>query len=337
MPSFILCQVEERMKKHKKLLLIALELLIVLGIAAGVVFYQRRANERDTALVGAEEAARRFTPSITYQGKSYPLKRNVTSLLLIGTDNYIDDDKQIGDDFPYNFNLADFLVILVFDHSNKTVTPFQICRDAMCDVTVTSGATRQMQITLSHTYGSGKEDSAINTRNAVEGLLYWVPVDYFLTFTMETVPLMNDLVGGVTVKLEDDIPALGSEYVKGAEITLRGNAALRFVRYRDTELLDDNVRRMAHHRLYLTAFTGAARAAVANDPDLATKAFRRVEKYLCTNLSVENVSTMVEDLCEYEILPAVTPPGVYTEGEEFPEYHLDEAALWECVRTVFCS
>ena len=66
---------------------------------------------------------------------------------------------------------------------------------------------------------------------------------------MDAVPLLNDLVGGVTVKLEDDIPQLGPAYRKGESVTLRGKEALRFVRYRDTSLLDDNLRRMGHHRL----------------------------------------------------------------------------------------
>lgn len=324
------------MMKKKKLLLLVLELLGVAAIALGVVFFQKRAADQDASLVSAEDTARRYRPSITYQEKDYPLKRNMSSLLLIGTDNFVDDSKQY-EGLPYNFNLADFLIILVFDHSAKTVTPFQICRDSMCDVKTTSGKIERMQITLAHTYGSGKEDSCENTRLAAENLLYGVPIDSFLGFTMDAVPAANDLVGGVTLTLEDNIPELGENYVKGATITLHGSEALRFVRYRNTSLLDDNLRRMSHHRLYITAFTGQAKDLAAKDPDFTMRAFRAVEKFLCTDLTVDNISRMLENLNEYEVLPAVAPTGVYQEGEQFPEYILDDHSLWECVHSVFCA
>ena len=323
------------MKKSRKLVLLALELLCVAAIVMGVFYFQRRAEDQDASLITTEDTVRRYRPALSYQGQSYPLKRNTSSLLLIGTDNFVGDSKQY-EGMPYNFNLADFLVVLVFDHNAKTVTPFQICRDTMCEVPVTSGGTRRMQITLSHTYGSGRADSCENVKKAVEDLLHGVPVDSYLSFTMDTVPFLNDLVGGVTVTLEDDIPALGPEYVKGATITLRGTSALRFVRYRNTDLLDDNLRRMSHHRLYLTAFTDAAKATAAKDSEFVTRVFKAVEKYICTDLSVEQVSDILNDLNEYEILSAVTPDGEYVMGKEFAEYIVDETSLWDCVRMVFC-
>lgn len=323
------------MKKNRKLLLLALELLGAAAILLGVFYFQRRAEDQDASLVTTDDIARRYRPTLSYHGQSYPLKRNTSSLLLIGTDNFVGDGKQY-EGLPYNFNLADFLVVLVFDHSAKTVTPFQICRDTMCEVPVTSGGTRRMQITLAHTYGSGRADSCENVKKAVEDLLYGVPVDSYLSFTMDTVPYVNDLVGGVTITLEDDLPALGPEYVKGASITLRGTSALRFVRYRDTDLLDDNLRRMSHHRLYLTAFTDAARATAAKDSEFVTRVFKAVEKFICTNLSMEQVSDMLNNLNEYEILPAVVPDGEYVMGKEFAEYIVDEMSLWDCVRMVFC-
>ena len=330
------------MSKKNKRLLIVLDLVLVLALVLGVFVYQRKAQETERQAIGSEALAKRHVKSLSYQGKNYPIKRNISSLLLIGTDNFIDDAKQNSIEAFYNDNLADFLVVLVFDHNQKTVTPFQICRDTMCEVpwlTVNGlvGGTEVMQITLAHTYGSGKEDSCVNTRNAVEKLLYGLTLDNYLAFSMETVPLLNDLVGGVTVKLEDDVPALGPEYVRGAMITLKGKAALRFVRYRDMAGLDGNLARMAHHRLYLESFTEAARAAAAKDPDLATKGFKAVEKFLCTDLSVEQVSDMINEMIDYEIMPTVCPTGVYTEGEPFREFHMDDASLWECVSKAFCK
>lgn len=332
------------MKKRRKWLLLAANLLLIAALIGGIFFFEKNSEKQDAATLTQEDYSWRYRESISYQDQEYPLKRQVSSLLLIGTDNYVDDDKQLDFDFDldFNFNLCDFLVVMVFNHAEKTITPVQICRDTMCDVSwlpddEIDDETDYLQIAYAHTFGSGKEDSCVNTRSAVSNLLCGVPIGNYLAFTMDAVPVLNDLVGGVTVKLEDDIPALGPQYVRGAEVTLKGKEALRFVRYRDIEQLDSNLSRMAHHRLYMKAFTEASRTALEENEDLATQAFKTLEPFLCTDLSVENISDIVRYIEEYEILPAVTPSGEYVMGEEFAEFLVDENSLWDCVRTVFCD
>ena len=64
--------------KKKKFLLLAIELFGVAAILFGVFVFQKRAEEQDAGLVSAEDAARRYRPSISYQDKDYPLKRNMS-------------------------------------------------------------------------------------------------------------------------------------------------------------------------------------------------------------------------------------------------------------------
>ncbi len=329
-----------KLSKNARRILVIADILLIVGLVFGLWYYQRQAGDEDK--LTEEELSRRYASTVRYKDQEASVRRRLTSLLLIGTDNFVGDKKQLHIEAHYNNNLADFLMVLVFDHENKTVTPFQICRDTMCEVPwisvngITDG-TEFQQITFAHMYGSGKEDSCRNTVTAVSDLLCGVPIDDYFAFTMDAIPVLNDLVGGVTVTLEDNIPALGPEYVRDAQITLKGNASLRFVRYRDTELLDSNLTRMGHHRLYVTCFANAAKEAMQRDSDLPTKAFRSVETFICTDLSVESVSDIADHLMNYELLPAVTPEGQYTEGAEFAEYYVDEDSLWACVKSVFCS
>lgn len=333
------------MKKKNNRLLILLEIFLVIALGFGFFFAKRYMDQRDLALSTQEQRDRRFLPYITYQGQNYPLKRNMSTVLLIGTDNFADDEKKLlPDDYFHNNTLADFLVLLVFDHSAKTVTPLQIGRDTMCTVKRIDNDGKPlpdgiMQIALSHAYGSGKEDSCLNTLDSVETLLFHVPIDNYLAFTMDTVPLVNDLVGGVTVTLENDMPALGSEYVKGASITLKGKQALRFVRYRDTQFMNSNLRRMSNHRLYMDGFTVAARAAAEKDSELVVKGFKLVQRFLCTDLTLDHIQRMIDDLVAYEFLPFVTPGGAYDlrEGEKFPGFYTDDASVWAVVKPTFCQ
>ena len=333
------------MKKITNILLLLLVILLVCAMGFGFYYVQQMAKQEDLNKASPDDLARRYRPSIVYHLQSYPLKRNMSSVLLIGTDNFVDDDKQnLDDEYYHNSNFADLLLVLVFDHDNKTVTPFQIGRDTMCDVPRVNIAGEQLvsryaQITYAYTYGTGKEDSCVNTRNCVERLLFQVPIDNYIAFTMDAVPIVNDLVGGVTVTLENDIPALGKAYVKGAQINLKGKDALRFVRYRDTSLMDSNLSRMSNQRLYMNGFTSAAREAAGKDPDLAVKAFKLVTPFIHTDLTVDHVQRIVDDLLAYELLPFVTPDGEYDlkEGERFPGFYVDEASLWSCVQSTFCE
>lgn len=332
------------MSKKTKRLLLVLELLVILALGT-VLFLVHRQSQKEDAALNVESQTKRYQPSIRYQGNDYPLKRHMSTVLLMGTDNFSDDGKREDlNDLHRNRSLSDLLLILVFDHSAKTVTPYQICRDTMCDVSrVNTGgkpiAPLFMQITFAYTYGTGKEDSCRNTVETVENLLYGVPIDHYLSFTMDAVPLVNDLVGGVRVTLAHDIPALGQDYVKGATILLKGSSALRFVRYRDTALLDSNLTRMVNHRLYAEGFTEAARSAAQNNPDLAVSIFKKVSPFLCTDLSVNNIQDIVDQLVSYEIRPVVYFDGTYEmrEGEDFPGYYVDEASLWSSVKSTFCE
>ncbi|MBO5570089.1 MAG: LCP family protein [Clostridia bacterium] len=325
-------------KINKKTVLIIDAVVLVLLIAA-VLFSQLEKNDVADSQDDIDSFYARF---IEYDGQVYPVKRGLQSVLLIGKDAMEGRRPDTDVETFYNDDLADFLLLMVFDHENKTVTPFQINRDTMCDVPWLSvngliGGYYPMQITMAHIFGSGKLDSSKNVVNAVTGLLHGAPVDHFFTFSMDTVPILNDLVGGVTVTLEDDIPTLGEKYVKGAKITLKGEEALRFVRTRAHDRVDANVARMGRQRLYMNAFLNQARTKIEKNPEFVVDAFDRIERFLITDLTVENVSEYVDDFYHYEVLPIVTPTGTYTLSEQSTaQFHPDEDSLWDCVHSTFC-
>lgn len=324
--------------KRAKIIFLVVDLVLLALLAAAVYFAQRERAEVADTRDNVDEYYSRF---IEYKGEVYPVKRGLQSVLLIGTDEREGKEPSEIETF-YNDSLADFLLLLVFDHQQKTVAPVQINRDTICDVPWLSvnglvGGYYPMQITLAHSFGSGKQDSSRNTVNAVTGLLYGAPVDHYFRFAMGAVPILNDLVGGVTVTLEDDIPTLGEKYVRGATVNLQGQEALRFVRARLYEPVDANVARMAHQRLYMNAFLNTAKARLNNDPEFVVKAYEKVEPYVITDLTVENLSQMVQDFYDYEVLPTVVPTGTYTLSEqEWAALYLDEDALWNSVHSIFC-
>ena len=325
--------------KRSKIILLIVDLVVLLLLVAAVFFAQKEKTDVPDTRDDVDAYYSRF---IEHDDRVYPVKRGLQSILLIGKDAMEAERDPDEIEAFYNDDLADFLLLMVFDHDRKTVTPFQINRDTVCDVPWLSvnglvGGYKRMQITLAHTFGTGKQDSSKNVVHAVTDFLCGAPVDHYFTFTMDTVPILNDLVGGVTVTLEEDLPALGEKYVKGATITLRGREALSFVRTRDHVRVDANVARMGRQRLYMNSFLNQARLKIENDADFIVDAFDRVEPFLITDLTVENVSQMIDDFYHYEVLPIVTPTGTYTlASNNTAEFHADEASLWDCVHSTFC-
>ena len=324
--------------RTKRIVLIV-DLVVLVILVLAVAFAQLEKSN----VTGEDDTDSFYARFINYKGEVYPVKRGLESVLLIGTDNMMENEKPSKVEAFYNDGMADYLLLLVFDHNKKTVTPLQINRDTLCDVPWLSvnglvGRYQELQITYAHSFGSGKQDSSKNTVNAVSGLLFGAPVDRYFTFSMDTVPIVNDLVGGVTVTLEDDIPALGEKYLKGATIKLKGKEALAFVRTRVHNRLDANVTRMSHQRLYMNAFAAQAKTKIEANPEFVVDAFEKVERFLNTDLSVEMVSHLVDNYYEYSVLPMITATGSYTQAENrTAQFHADEDSLWNCVHTAFCA
>lgn len=327
------------MKKHIKLIVVILALLLISALWAGSILQRRE----DSKIVGAgtAEHAPQEKDFLEHDGKTYPLKQHIKTVLVMGTDKFNREEDVSG--LFYNYQQADFQAVLVFDRDEKTCTPIQINRDTMCDVPWLSvngmvGGTKFCQIALSHTYGSGAEDSCVNSRNAISSLLSDAPVDRYISFTMDSVAVMNDLVGGVTVTVPDNAIAYADpEFAEGNRVLLQGERALTFVRTRDIGLDDSNVDRMAHQQAYLEGFMQAARETYAADADFTLKALDRLSPYMVTDLTVNELSETVQMLAEYEILPVATPKGELRLGTQYAEFYVDREALWELVRNAYCS
>ena len=327
--------------KRKKEILLAAVLLLAVLLGTLVFLQQKKEKEETIENAGRILSAEPARTALEYKGKSYPIRKNLDSILLIGTDESEERyNTNPSDDYSYNYGMADFQVLLVFDNAKKTVTPIQINRDTIADVPWIAvnggiGGYERTQITYAFSYGSGGTDSCENTADAVSRFLFDAPIAGYLQFTMDAVPIVNDLIGGVTLRLPKDIPELGEEYVKDAVITLKGKNALRFIQYRDRSRTDANAGRMERHRLYLDAFIPQARSAYAKNENLALRVLEQIDPYLQTRMTANEITEMINRLSTYEIRSVKTYEGDYVLGQ-YAEFYPYEKSVWECVKTAFC-
>ena len=346
--------------KQKKLTLtILIVLIIAVLLAALLIFLSRLERSRDVAPEGAGTAASlpvitdppvEKTPepvletpaeddelTIFYNGQKYRYNTDLSVLLVMGIDDY---DIETTAEFR-NHSQSDFLMLAVFDHADRTYKLIEINRDTMVDDPVIglSGSFigyNYEQIALSHTYGHGLEDSCENTVHAITHLLYETPIDNYFALTMSAIPIMNDLVGGVTVTVEDNFEGIDDTLVQGETVTLTSENVEHYVRSR-MWMPDDptNINRMKRQHTYMAGLMSLLGERIAADSSFAMDAYFAVADYLVTDCSVDELNAYVEQFSDYTSAGSIVPEGEAVLGEEFMEFYVDEAALQQMVIDTF--
>jgi len=267
-------------------------------------------------------------------GKWYKPKTEIRKTLLIG----VDDFGQIREEDLYNnHSQADFLLLLAKNEETGETFSIQINRDTMTSVQVLSVtgqvAGREIQqIALAHTYGSGGEDSCDNTLQAVKNFLYDIPMTEYIAMTMDGVAVLNDEVGGVTLKSLVDFPQLGVK--KDEKITLTGDQALTYVRARSEMADPTNLARQERQRQYILAWSNLAKDKFKTR-DKALELIEHISPYITTNCDAITLAGMAEQLSEYETAPIYSPEGEAVQGEQFVEFYADEEKLKEMILALF--
>jgi len=274
---------------------------------------------------------------INYQGTLYAPRKNLETILLMGLDKHKMKTETIG---YTNTMQSDFLLLLVLDRKNGVCEILHLDRETMTQIPKlgiggASSGSYLAQLCLAHTYGSGGSDSAFNTMKAVSWLLGGQHIDHYMTLTMDGVARINDMVGGVTVVVPQDLTSVDPELEEGREITLKGEQALWFVRARFTLEDSSNCSRMERQEVYLKAFYEKLRSCMRKDPDFAAKLVLKTGEMFTTDYSASGLEELFEILENVEVRPFGRLEGKTIRGEEFMEFYPDQDALQETILKLF--
>ena len=253
----------------------------------------------------------------------------------------VDHDGEVAYYTNYFGGQADTLLLVVVDKAQQSYAILQLNRDTMCmvDFVDTEGKPlnqqQQMQLALSHSMGTGMEDSCENTVRAVSALLYGVTIDGYAAFNMDSMSLINDAVGGVTVTIEDDFSQCDPSLVMGETITLDGEQAYHYLRGRMSVGDGENTSRMRRQRTYMTAFMKKAQELVAEDSGMANTLYKTLTPYMVTDLSGKDVSTLLETSRSYTFQGVMSPEGTVNSEGKLVEFYVDEASLRSLVLSLY--
>lgn len=331
-------QVHIKKSNAKKILVLAAALLLCLGVI-GAVFAWESQKEAEAMAAQAqidESARRRREGWIERDGIWYAPKQGQETMLLIGLDKM----EPLKDSGSYNNDTqADFLLLAILDEVTEKVTVLHINRDTMAEIPVL-GITGQPagtvtgQLALAYTYGSGLNDSCVNTVNAVTDFLYGIKIDHYVAMAMGAIPYLNDLVGGVEVTVLDDFSGIDDSLVEGETITLKGEQALHYVRNRADLEDSSNLNRMKRQQQYLRAAAQKVEQ-LGDDFSVAPDQLKQISRYVLSDCSLDTLSRMSEQFGSYHLEELQDIAGEAVLGEEYMEYYVDDAALEEQLLELF--
>ena len=303
---------------------------------------EKNENASDSGTQEAEESYELQEGQIRYNGKTYQYKDNLMNILCLGIDSR---DGIAKEKTPGKAGQADCVILAVLDDEAKTIQLINISRDSMVPVHVyaTDGSfveDRTEQLALQYAYGNGRDWSCQLMEEAVSELFYGLPIHGYCALSMNSIADLNDVVGGVTVTVPEELAELKPKlFTAGETITLKGNRANEFVRARAVNSPDvaSNNKRIARQKAYAVAFVNQLKQGMKEDMTLPVKLYQTAEKQMVTSLSLDQVVYLCTEYmnCSFDTDNIYTIDGTVTMGEKYAEFNVDDDALYQLILDVF--
>ncbi len=270
-----------------------------------------------------------------YEGKPYLYNQDIKNILFLGIDN---DSEMRPNEFAQIEGQADCIILISINKEEKTSNLFQISRDAMTqidlfDVSGIKYSSMISQISNQYAYGDGKESSCLAMKKTVSELLYELPIYGYFALDIAAVSVITDLLGGVELTIPEDYTEIDPAFVKGATITLNGEQAERYVRYRDTDVLGSNHLRMERQVQYIPALFEAVKEDSRISEDNFDFFHSAVSPYLVSDLTAEEMMEMME--YSWQVNKVTYLPGESIAGKKYEEFHVDDERLREILIQLF--
>ncbi len=325
-------------KKASRLALVIALLAVIGGSLFGMHAWEKQREKQAAEALPEEDPLPNERASVYYDGAWYRLRDDLETFLIMGLDK---TEETINETESYNNNQqADFLLLMIVDKTHGSYTALHINRDTMAEIQRLGLGGKKLntftgQLALAHTYGSGGKDSCRNTVKAVSRFLYDAPVDHYFSVTMDAIPVLNDLVGGVTVHINDDFSAVDPALEQGKNVRLVGQQALTFVRSRGGVGDSSNLSRMEQQRVFITALYEQLSRKLRESDGFGRQLAVKLADYTVSDLTTTELSNFAERFKDYTFTGIQSLKGEAVVGERFMEYYVDDADLQRTVIALF--
>ena len=328
-------------RHHKKQAIysIALCLCVLLLLVVFVVREQIHQKSLQVTAENAHDVGNSYR-EIEYEGRHYRYNTQIRMVLYAGIDGTgkMESSLQYG-----NKARADVISLLVMDKLNKKISVIPISRDTITEIRKFSlngndNGLYKTHIGYAYSYGDGGEVSCENLCEAVTNMLGGIPVREYVVTNQDSMPYLNNLVGGVTVTVPNsDLQDVYPEFKEGNRVTINDDNISIFLRSRDTEEDFSNEGRMERQKAYMTAYVRRMQEMDLEEITDMWKSVEDMEEYLQTSISRNEYLELAQIFREVRFSEEnfVTLEGEDRQGNLHDEFHLDEEALLKKIIELF--
>lgn len=246
---------------------------------------------------------------ITVDGTTYDLKQDFKSVLVMGVDH--------SDEAHEN---AEMLMLLALDHEDKQIHWLHINRDAR--VVDDEG----VETTLDAPWNLETDAKTRNLARTglVESLLGGVDVDYYITFDLDRLSQLNEMIGGIPVTIEDDFSSYDPAMTPGATLTLT-NSQLELFLSDEVSVGDENAR-MRRQQAFVLGMFERLKGIVKSETNSATELLDQMGDMITTNFYQAQMLNEFARAYAYVVPEAQMLPGAYETAQDGSETFIADAA-----------
>lgn len=334
-------------KLHPLLLVVLILILLALllcSVVVGLWLYGRNSLNQSVQTPALPQQDSTPTPEsanyIEYNGKRYQYNDDMVNILLMGIDSDENPENAAG-----NYDQADVLVLAALDLKANKMTLISLSRDIISDIELTdddgeSIGLMQTQLALAYAYGDGQHKSCQLTRNAVSNLFYGLPIQGYAAYYMNGIAELNDAVGGVTVTIIEDFPfshqKIGKNMIEGHKVTLTGEQAVMYIRFRLEEQVDAHSLRMIRQKQYMLSLVSKAKELVISNPASILTLYDAVDDYILTDLGIGEISYLGTKAAGMNFSGDILNlSGDLIEVNGMAELHVNQESLFALMLDVF--
>ena len=312
---------------------IFMTVLIVVIIAAAVLgggFYfwqQARANSSTGSSAESQQTGQvqENPDTVQYQGSRYKYNDHLSNYLFMGIDSRDDVDSY---ESQQDAGQADSIFLVSLDRATHQLKVLFIPRDSMTKIEVFNPAGKSLGMTTDHiniqyAYGDGKQKSCELMKTAVSRMLDDIPIQGYCSMNMDGISAITDFVGGVEITVPDNsLEEVNPDFKEGAVVTLTGENAEQFVRYRDIGKSQSALVRQERQK------------KAGQDAGFVTDLYGSIKEYSVTNMGTDVFAKLLT-ASQNGIADTRTVPGEGTEGKNFDEYIVDKNGLSDLIISMF--
>ena len=302
--------------------------IAVIGVVLGMADHYRINSDSSTD----------SRETLTYKNETYVKKGNLETYLIAG----IDAPGKVEKVTEYDgTGQCDVLAVIVRDRSTDQCKLLSIDRNTITAVKSLDNDgtyldTTDIQISLAHAMGFDQQVRAENTVDAVSHLLGDQTIDGYAMVNMGAIQVVNDMVGGVTVTIEDDFSDIDPSMKKGETVTLMGEQAEKYVRSRKEVADGSNQNRMSRQSNYEEAFKPAFRSKCAENSKFPLEVYHAMEDYMTTNISAKKFCRLAILMSDENQDEKVAISGTYgLDEDDWQTFTPDEDSLQEAILELF--